>query len=103
MASSAPRFARVRAARSSDSAGGGSNNPTPSADIPEALSQSTIWLRSRREISDAVNLSKDASSDWRHSLTTVPGAVRPALPARWAALARLTRSTSSVFTPLAES
>ena len=80
--SRAPRFESVRKARAYESSGGASNSPMPPASIPAAASHNTIWLKSRRDISEGVYFSKAASSDALQSLTTFPGAVRPALPAR---------------------
>ncbi|CDE85581.1 unknown [Coraliomargarita sp. CAG:312] len=99
----APRLCSVIFARSTDSSGGFSKSFRFSIFNPRAASHKIIWLKSKREISGVLYLSKDISSFCLHNLTATPGDVLPARPALWVALAKLTRSTSKVFTPRAGS
>ena len=67
--------------------------------IPAALSVRTTSERSSRRTSGSSWGARWACSRSVHRRTQTPGAVRPARPARWSALAAEIRSTSSVLMP----
>jgi hypothetical protein len=67
--------------------------------MPLAFSVSTTSDRSSRRISGSSCAARCACSFSVHRRTQTPGAVRPARPARWSALAREIFSISSVLMP----
>ena len=98
--SSAPKSASNISARSNAFASGFSNQGKPAtSSIPLAFKVSTTSARSSRFTSGNSCAARCACSRSVHKRTQRPGAVRPARPARWSALAREIFSTSSVLMP----
>ena len=99
-ASTAPIATSVPRARSTASASGGSSHGKRS-NGPKPI-ESTISIDSARSIRRTSGVSaagRCACSQSVHNRTHTPGAVRPARPARWSALARLMASVRSALRP----
>jgi hypothetical protein len=96
----APRSASNISARSNAFASGFSSQGKPAtSSIPLAFKVSTTSLKSSRFTSGSSCAARPACSRSVQRRTQRPGAVRPARPARWSALAREIFSTSRVLMP----
>ena len=81
----------------------GPGKASASGSVPQARQSSTRPLSSASAISGRSNGARPRCSASDHSRIAVPGASRPARPARWSAAARLMRRVASRVRPVAAS
>ncbi len=100
--SASSRVSRSRASPSAR-AGGGSSHGRASGSAPHCATSSSVGARSASRISGGRRSRRAAWVRSLHRRYAVPGATRPARPARWVAASRVTRSVTRRLRPVAGS